>query len=98
MGPEDLLRMQVPIEKLTSRNFESWYIRIEALLSGKQISEVLTDEYPESQAAGYATFQKNDKTGMAIIIQTVSDEYLRLIKGKTCKQAIQILCYLISGR
>jgi len=91
MGPEDLLRMQIPIEKLTSRNFESWYIRIEALLAGKQISEVLTNEYPEPQAAGYGSFQKNDKTGMAIIIQTVSDEYLRLIKNKTCKQAIQIL-------
>lgn len=28
---------------------------------------------------------------MAIITQTVSDEYLRLIKGKTCKEAVQIL-------
>lgn len=91
MGPEDLFKMQTHIEKLTSRNFESWCIRIEALFAGKQISDVLVNEYPDAGSAGYDAFKKNDKTGMAIIVQTVSDEYLRLIKDKTCKQAMQAL-------
>lgn len=91
MGPDDLLKMHVPIERLTSSNFESWIIRIEALFAGRQISDALEKDYPAATAAEHSTFQKNDKAGMAIIIQTVSDEYLRLIKGKTCKQAIQLL-------
>jgi len=36
-------------------------------------------------------FKRMTKWAWIIIIQTVSDEYLRLIKGKTCKQAIQVL-------
>jgi hypothetical protein len=74
------------IEKLNSNNYHSWKIRIQHVLTLKDLEDFLVEDSP-TDTSNASTWIKKDKKAQAIIGLSLSDELLENVREvKTCKE------------
>lgn len=77
------------IKPFDGHGYSNWEFRIKLILEQNEVLNVIEMEPPEDPTE-FATFKKNDVKARNLIIQTLTDDVLEMVKGKTTAKSIMM--------